>query len=40
MESQAQEIAEKVGQIKAMKEEMEKHEEMFEECSRELQVQL
>ena len=38
MEYQAQEITEKIGQLKALKEEMEKKEQLFEECSRQLQV--
>jgi len=37
IECQSQEITEKIGQIKAMKEEMEKHEELFAECSQKLQ---
>jgi len=37
IEIQSQEIAEKVGAIKALKEEMDKNEEMFEEVSNELQ---
>jgi hypothetical protein len=38
MEYQAQEITEKIGQLKALKEEMERKEQLFEECSRQLQV--
>jgi hypothetical protein len=38
IEYQAQEITEKIGQLTALKEEMEKKEHLFEECSRQLQV--
>jgi len=36
IESQAQEITEKIGQIKAMKEEMEKNESVYIECNKQL----
>ncbi len=38
LEYQAQEITEKIGQLKALQEEMERKEQLFEECSRQLQV--
>jgi len=37
IESQSQEITEKIGQIKALKEEMDKHQEMFEETEQALE---
>eukprot|EP00088_Acartia_fossae_P034134 TRINITY_DN3500_c0_g1_i10.p1 TRINITY_DN3500_c0_g1~~TRINITY_DN3500_c0_g1_i10.p1 ORF type:complete len:728 (-),score=254.95 TRINITY_DN3500_c0_g1_i10:261-2444(-) len=37
IEGQAQEIVEKIGQLKAMTEEMEKNEQMYNECSQQLQ---
>jgi hypothetical protein len=40
LEYQAQEITEKIGQLKALQEEMERKEQLFEECSRQLQVML
>ena len=38
IEYQAQEITEKIGQLKALQVEMERKEQLYEECSRQLQV--
>ena len=38
LEYQAQEITEKIGQLKALQEEMQRKEQLFQECSRQLQV--
>ena len=38
IEGQAQEIVEKIGQLKAMTEEKDKQEYMYQECTEQLQV--
>ena len=38
IEGQAQEIVEKIGQLKAMTEERDKQEQMYQDCTEQLQV--